>query len=106
MAEELAYTIAWTEQAQCDLERIDRYLRRRSPAAADRVGHAILARTRTLAQFPELGPLRKPDAPWRFLVERPHLIFYRILPAQRTIEIGHVRHGMRDEPTEDDLAAG
>lgn len=104
MAEELAYGIAWTEQAHCDLERIDRYLRRRSPAAADRVGQAILAKTRLLVQFPELGPLRKPDAPWRFLVERPYVIFYRVLPGQQVVEIGHVRHGMQDQPGDDDLA--
>lgn len=103
MAHELSHEIIWTEPALCDLERIDRYLRRRDPAAARKVGSAILRRIGLLSVHPAQGPVWEEDDRWRFVVVRPYRVFYRILPADRVVEICHVRHSARSGPTLDDV---
>lgn len=103
MAQDITFRVIWTEPAVCDLERIDRYLRRRNPGAADKTGEAILRKAGLLAQHPELGAVWEDDAGWRYLVARPYKIFYRILVEQRAVEISHVRHGARALPSFDDL---
>ena len=103
MAQPVTFKVVWTEPAVCDLERIDRYLRRRNPAAADKTGEAILHKTFLLARHPQLGAVWEEDDGWRCLVMRPYKIFYRILPEQGVIEISHVRHGARALPSIDDL---
>jgi|SRR5882762_7443651 len=103
MAQEVTCKVVWTEPAVCDLERIDRYLRRRNPEAADKISEAILQKTGLLARHPQLGAVWEEDDGWRFLVMRPYKIFYRILAEKRVIEISHIRHGARALPSIDDL---
>ena len=103
MAQEVTFKVVWTEPAVCDLERIDRYLRRRNPSAANKTGEAILRKVALLAQHPQLGAVWEEDEGWRFLVMRPYKIFYRILVEKRVVEISHVRHGARALPSIDDL---
>ncbi len=79
MAQEVTFKVVWTEPAVCDLEKIDRYLRRRNPAAADKTGEAILNNAGLLARHPQLGAVWEEDDGWRVLVVRPYKIFYRIL---------------------------
>ena len=104
MAQEVTFKVIWTEPAICDLEKIDRHLRRRNPAAADRIGEALLKKAELLGRFPELGPVWEEDPAWRYLALRPYKIFYRVLDEPRVVEISHLRHGRRDTPTPDDLA--
>ncbi len=103
MAQAVTFKVVWTEPAVCDLERIDRYLRRRNPAAADKTGEAILSKAGLLARHPQLGAVWEEDDCWRFLVMRPYKIFYRILTKQNVVEISHIRHGARALPSIDDL---
>lgn len=103
MAQEVTFKVVWTEPAVCDLERIDRYVRRRNPAAADKTGEAILRKAGLLARHPHLGAVWEEDDGWRFLVLRPYKIFYRVLSEKNVIEISHVRHGARALPSIDDL---
>ena len=103
MAQEVTFKVVWTEPAVCDLERIDRYLRRRNPAAADKTGKAILQKAGLLARHPQLGAVWEEDDGWRFLVMHPYKIFYRILLGKNAVEISHVRHGARALPSIDDL---
>ncbi len=103
MAQEVIFKVVWTEPAVCDLEKIDRYLRRRNSAAADKMGEAILSKVSLLAQHPELGAKWEHDDDWRILVVRPYRIFYRILAEKNVVEISHVRHGARALPSIDDL---
>jgi plasmid stabilization system protein ParE len=103
MASQVKYALDWTEPALCDLERIDRFLRRRNAAAAQRMGEGLLARVEILRTHPKIGRIYDPDLPHRVLVHRSYRIFYRVLLAKRTVEISHVRHGARDNPTLDDL---
>lgn len=97
------YELLWTEPALCDLEKIDRYLRRRNPAAARRLGEDILARIQMLASQPELGRIYDPEWPYRVWPHKSYRIFYRVKPHERIVEIAHIRHAARDNPTLDDL---
>ncbi|MGH8246564.1 MAG: type II toxin-antitoxin system RelE/ParE family toxin [Gammaproteobacteria bacterium] len=99
----MKYELAWTEPALCDLERIDRYLRRRNPAAAKKLGEGLLLRAQILKIHPEIGRVYDPDLPHRVLLHRRYKIFYRVLHDQRIVEIAHIRHTARDNPTLDDL---
>jgi plasmid stabilization system protein ParE len=103
LASEVNLELAWTEPALCDLERIDRYLRRRNPAAAKKLGDGLLARVELLKKHPQLGRIYDPDFPHRILVHRSYRIFYRVLSDRGIVEISHIRHTSRDNPTLDDL---
>jgi len=100
---QVKYSLDWTEPALCDLERIDRFLRRRNPAAARKMGEGLLTRVEILRTHPEIGRIYDPDLPHRVLVYRSYRIFYRVPHKERTVEISYVRHGARDNPTLDDL---
>lgn len=99
----MKYQIVWTEPASCDLERIDRYLRRRNLGAAEKMGAGLLRRVVALETHPELGRLYDEELGYRVLPHRGYRIFYRVKREERVIEIAHVRHGARDNPTLDDL---
>jgi plasmid stabilization system protein ParE len=103
MAAKLKYELIWTEPAVCDLERIDRYLRRRNPSAARRLGEGLLLRTQVLKTHPEIGRVYDPELPQRVLPHRNYKIFYRVRHDERIVEISHDRHGARDNPALDDL---
>jgi plasmid stabilization system protein ParE len=103
MASQVKHQLDWTEPALCDLERIDRYLRRRSPSAARKLGEGLLRRLGILRMHPEIGRVYDPDLPHRVLSHRSFRIFYRVWHDRQTVEIAHVRHAARDNPTLDDL---
>lgn len=103
MASQVTFELDWTEPALCDLERIDRYLRRRNPEAAKKLGESLLERVKILKTHPELGRIYDADLPHRVLPHKGYKIFYRVMVPARTVEISHIRHGSRDNPTPDDL---
>jgi plasmid stabilization system protein ParE len=49
--------IVWTECASADIEAIVRYIARRDPAAAGRIGLGIYDRVQILLQNPEAGSI-------------------------------------------------
>ena len=99
----MKYKLVWTEPASCDLEKIDRYLRRRNPAAAEKMGEGLLQRARFLEAHPELGRLYDEELPYRVLTHRSYRIFYRVKHETCVVEIAHVRHTARDHPSINDL---
>ena len=103
MAQPVKYKIVWTEPASFDLEKIDRYLRRRNPSAARKITEGLLQRLEILETQPQIGRIYDPELPYRLLPHRSYKIFYRVLAGERTVEIAHVRHAARDNPTIDDL---
>lgn len=86
--------VRYTARARRDLLDIWLVIARNNPAAADRVYDRLAGRVRLLEQFPEAGRVR-PDIAQdaRLLVERPYLIFYRILPGN--VQIVRILHGAR-----------
>ena len=95
------FKIIWSDTAIADLEEIWAYLAERSPQAATRVGRGILAHVRVLANFPYIGPTypRGSKGTLREIVVRPYRIFYDVSEEFQRVEILHVWHGARDEPT-------
>ena len=69
--------IQWTERASADIEAIVRYIARRDPEAAGRLGRGIYDRIQILLENPDAGSwldeLR--DQGWRKLIYRRWKIF-------------------------------
>ena len=65
------------------------------------MGRGILAHVRILASFPLIGPAypRGARGPLREIVFRSYRIFYDVSEQSRSVEILHVWHGARDEPS-------
>jgi plasmid stabilization system protein ParE len=72
--------IVWTERASADIEAIVRYLKRRDPAAAGRIGFGIYDRVQILLQHPEAGSIANELRPggWRKLIFRRWKIIYAV----------------------------
>lgn len=72
--------IIWTERASSDIEAIVRYIARRDPGAAGRIGLGIYDRVQILLQHPEAGStlaeLR--SGGWRKLLFRRWKIIYTV----------------------------
>ena len=72
--------IVWTERASGDLEAIVRYIARRDPNAAGRIGAGIYDRVQILHQNPEAGSIldELSAGVWRKLIFRRWKIIYTI----------------------------
>jgi plasmid stabilization system protein ParE len=57
--------IIWTEKSSSDIEAIVRYIARRDPKAAARIGFGIYDRTQILLQHPEAGTVLPAEPPAR-----------------------------------------
>jgi len=82
--------IIWTERASADIEAIVRYISRRDPQAAARIGIGIYDRAQILLEHPEAGSVLDElrDGGWRKLIFRRWKIVYTI--RQDAIIIGRV----------------
>ena len=82
--------IIWTERASADIEAIVRYISRRDPQAAARIGIGIYDRAQILLEHPEAGSIldELSDGGWRKLIFRRWKIVYTI--RQDAIIIGRV----------------
>ena len=97
----MAFKIIWSDAALADLQDIWAYVARHDPEAATRIGRGILAHVRVLADFPYIGPAypRGSKGTLREIVVRPYRVFYDVSEGSQSVEILHVWHGARDEPT-------
>lgn len=91
--------VVWTEYALRDLERIDSYIARDSPASAARWVGKLIATAATLASAPTSGRVvpekRRPDI--REVLQRHYRIVYRV---QKTrIDILTVFEGHKELPS-------
>ena len=82
--------LIWTEKASSDIEAIVRYIARRDPSAAARIGFGIYERVQILLEHPEVGTILDElrDYGWRKLIFRRWKIVYTI--REDTIIIGRV----------------
>jgi plasmid stabilization system protein ParE len=82
--------IIWTERASADIEAIVRYIARRDPSAAGRIGLGIFNRVQILLQHPEAGSVLDElrDGAWRKLIFRRWKIVYTI--REEKIIVGRV----------------
>ena len=72
--------IIWTERASSDIEAIVRYIARRDPDAAQRIGLGIYDRAQILVQHPEAGSVLAElhSGGWRKLIFRRWKIIYAV----------------------------
>ena len=84
------HEIIWTLRASDDVEAIVRYLTRRDPVAANRVGFGIFERVQILLQHPEAGSVLEElrETGWRKLIYRRWKIVYAV--REQKIIIGRV----------------
>jgi addiction module RelE/StbE family toxin len=94
----MAHKVVFSPQAIEDLELIVRYVARHNPAAALRVGNALIRRVAILEQHPFIGAPYRKHPGTRKLSCPPYLIFYRVKDRQRCVEILRYWHGARAEP--------
>lgn len=82
--------LVWTEKASSDIEAIVRYIARRDPKAASRIGFGIYERPQILLENPEAGTILDElrDSGWRKLIFRRWKIVYTI--RGDTIIIGRI----------------
>jgi plasmid stabilization system protein ParE len=95
------FKVIWSDAAISDLGGICSYIARHDPAAALRIGSGILGHVGILGRHPFIGPAypRGARGHLREIVFRSYRIFYDVSEESRRVDILHVRHGARDEPT-------
>ncbi len=83
-------TLIWTEKASSDIEAIVRYIARRDPSAAARIGFGIYERAQILLPHPEAGTVLDDlrEGGWRKLIFRRWKIVYTL--RDENIIIGRV----------------
>ena len=96
----MGWKVIIAPSARADLETIVRFIARRNPDAATRVGYELIVRAEGLARFPEMGrevPEFK-SSDLREVVCRSYRIIYRLKRQQQHIEIVRFWHGARGFP--------
>jgi toxin ParE1/3/4 len=96
----MVYRTLWTDQAVADLREISKFIGRRNPQAAIRLGEAMFARVERLADFPFMGRM-VPEvgrSNLREIIYGSYRIFYRVIERTMMIEVLRVWHAARGEP--------
>jgi len=95
------FQVIWSDEAIKDLHDICSYIAGDNSEAALRMGNGILDHVAILARFPFIGPAypRGAKGPLREIVFRSYRIFYDVSEESGRVEILHVWHAARDEPT-------
>ena len=82
------FKVTFSTEAQRDLFAIVRFLTEKNPAAAQRLGDALIEASLTLARFPHRGaPVRKRIGIRKLAHQPHHLIFYRVHDSDRRVDI-------------------
>ena len=91
------FKVTFAAQAGRDLFAIVSFLAQKNPAAARRLGDALLDTALSLAQMPNRGVVVRARTGIRKLAHRPyHLIFYRVDETRRLVEIARFWDGRQD----------
>ena len=94
------HQVIWTDPAIDDLQAVVIAIAQDNSQRARLVGDSILDHADVLATFPRLGPIYEATGgqPVRVIFCDPYQIFYRVFDDQRSVEIMHVRHAVRQSP--------
>ena len=90
--------IIFSPQAIEDLGAAVRFIGKKNPEAALRIGNALIDRVTILENFPLLGSPYAKRPGVRKLVSRPYVIFYRFREKENVVDILRYWHGSRREP--------
>lgn len=86
-----------TDSAIADLTELVAYIAQDNPAAAERVGLAVVDRFLSLSRYPWLGHVipGQDDERWRELAAPPYRLLYFVDEAERLVYAARVWHGAR-----------
>ena len=90
--------IIFSPQAIADLKSAVRFIAKDNPAAAVRVGNALINRVTILENFPLLGSPYPKRPGVRKLIARPYVIFYRPRLEENCVDVLRYWHGARRDP--------
>jgi toxin ParE1/3/4 len=95
------FKVIWSDEAITDLREICAYIAQHDPQAALRMGNGILDHVQILTRFPFIGPAypRGTQGPLRQIVFRSYRIYYDVSEESQRVDILHVWHGAREDPT-------
>jgi plasmid stabilization system protein ParE len=88
--------VIYAPEAERDLEAITAFIAKDNPKAAEQFGFRLIERAELLGVFPKLGRPVLGKVGVRVLLETPVKIYYRLGPADRSVEILRFWHGSRD----------
>ncbi|MGI8977751.1 MAG: type II toxin-antitoxin system RelE/ParE family toxin [Pirellulaceae bacterium] len=92
------YKVVWTDPAIENLRSIFDHIAEEQPENARGVVTRILERVETLAMFPNAGDLFRKKRNIRQVFSGVYRIFYRVLEAERRVDVLAVWHGSRRNP--------
>jgi toxin ParE1/3/4 len=91
----MRYSVRLNDQAAADLADIVLFIARDNPAAAEKLGLALVETAFSLATFPYRGQQMKSRPKARKLIYGKYLIVYEVREADRHVEILCFLHGAR-----------
>ena len=96
----MGYQVIWTDEAIADLRQLVAYISNDNPAAAVKLGEALIQKSLILAGQPRLGRMlrRSPKDSVRELIVSPYRLIYEIDDQASAINIRLLWHGARQEP--------
>ena len=96
----MGYQIALTPSARRDLRDIVRYISLDSPERAIAFGQFLVAGTRRLVDFPELGRVvpEFDDPALREIIVRTYRVIYRLDPTLGRVDVVRFWHSARGQP--------
>jgi plasmid stabilization system protein ParE len=97
------YRLLYSQKSLNDLGEILGHIAEEDAEAASRFGTSLLDHIDLLSRFPRLGAIIRKRSWVRKLLHRPFLVYYRVDEDRRLIEILHVRHGARKQPSSAEL---
>lgn len=96
----MGYQVVLSRTAEADLAEVVEYIARDNPAAAARFGHELVAHTRKLEDFPQIGRV-VPEfqiGTLRELIHGSYRIVYQIDEQKKVIEVARFWHAARGTP--------
>jgi plasmid stabilization system protein ParE len=99
------YRLLYSQRSLNDLSEILGHIAEEDAKAASRFGASLLDHVDLLSRFPRLGGVIRKRSRVRKLLHSPLLVYYRLDEDKRLIEIVHVRHGARKQPSNAELGA-
>jgi plasmid stabilization system protein ParE len=93
----VGYQVTFAAQADRDLGTVVRFLAQKNPAAAEKLGYALIDEARSLANLPDRGLAVKNRPGYRRILHRPwFLIYYRVDEARQLVEVARIWDARQD----------
>lgn len=96
----MGHKVIWTDEAIADLSQLVAFIAKDNPAAAVKLGEALIQKSMILEAHPRLGrmlrELRKDSL--RELIISPYRLIYEIDDAALAVNVRILRHSARQEP--------